>query len=1054
MKALSSARAARAARRTAHRWLLALALAAGCSGSGGARDAGNDAGNDAGPKTEVGADTHADAAPKSDVANDVRADAVADARDGAADADARDAAADADANANTSPDSSSDVPRTLCPAVIPVVTVDSGTVSGVLTGASSNPATSCRGGVPTLGPEAFFTLIVTNQETVTLTVAAPVDTIVAIRPGTCSDTISELACGEQPPAVDADAGVPPPPPFDGGVARLSGVRAPLAPGTYTIVVDTYTLGTSLAAPFSMTIGHLAPAANASCDAPTLLTLGMTATAQPLDRAGAAKPVCGGAAQSSLYYTVGVPAGQRLTARATPRGGDRTWMPRLAAFNSCNSNTCIAQGHVVSGTTQQLDWVNNGSSWQLVYLAVDADGPVSGATFDLAVNAIDLFATCTRPTNVVDGTNLTNQDLSLAATPAGQTCTGGTQRAFYYAATLLPRQSITVQTRPSVGTTNFFLPIISIRTSCDTLSCLSTGSGSAFMNQTGNDLPILVEISSNQPTLVGTFDVSVSMPPPPAGVVVTPTSGLVTSESGGTATFTVTLASPPTADVTIDVASDTPSEGTASPASLTFTDANWRMPQTVTVTGVDDQVADGPRDYTIVTSPATSNDGRYSGFDPDDVACTNLDNEPSVSFVGAGDVVTSESGKAAQLTVVLNTAPTADVTMTLASNDVGEGTVTPAQVTFTSANWNMPQTVTVTGVDDAVVDGTQVYSIVTGTLSSTDARYGGQNPPDITARNLDDDQPAIASKIISADHVCSSTAAPFPIAVDAANQLYIVMQCEGSLWVTTSTDAGATFSEPTVIPDTDIFGGAAQLVGGAPGFAYLLFVGNDGNVYFTRTADGGATWSSRVSISGRPDLNFIGAGEKTVVIATIAADGSNTMVLSRSVDGGRSFLPKTAADGQFSNVTVEPDGRTVWIARANNGNELLESTDAGATLQKKGDLPIDLNAPIVGHTKLFGFTSSLQIVSLADTSQVGSSIGFVGVPPLASAVDDVDSLSLLDNDAGGHLRATHVVLGQTPPSDGRSLGPGPNAAGIATLSRKAAAVAVQNGNLVLYQTVVW
>ena len=36
----------------------------------------------------------------------------------------------------------------------------------------------------------------------------------------------------------------------------------------------------------------------------------------------------------------------------------------------------------------------------------------------------------------------------------------------------------------------------------------------------------------------------------AGVTVTPTSGLTTTEAGGTATFTVVLTSRPTADVTI------------------------------------------------------------------------------------------------------------------------------------------------------------------------------------------------------------------------------------------------------------------------------------------------------------------------------------------------------------------------------------------------------------------------------------------------------------------------------------------------------------------------
>ena len=49
------------------------------------------------------------------------------------------------------------------------------------------------------------------------------------------------------------------------------------------------------------------------------------------------------------------------------------------------------------------------------------------------------------------------------------------------------------------------------------------------------------------------------------------------------------------------------EGTVSPATLTFTPANWNTAQTVTVTGVDDAVDDGDIAYTIVTAPATSSD---------------------------------------------------------------------------------------------------------------------------------------------------------------------------------------------------------------------------------------------------------------------------------------------------------------------------------------------------------------------------------------------------------------------------------------------------------------
>ncbi len=55
-------------------------------------------------------------------------------------------------------------------------------------------------------------------------------------------------------------------------------------------------------------------------------------------------------------------------------------------------------------------------------------------------------------------------------------------------------------------------------------------------------------------------------------------------------------------------------------------------------------------------------------------------------------------------MVLNTQPTVDVTIALSSSDTTEGTVGPASLTFTNANWDTPQTVTVTGVDDAAVDG--------------------------------------------------------------------------------------------------------------------------------------------------------------------------------------------------------------------------------------------------------------------------------------------------------------------------------------------------------------
>ena len=53
---------------------------------------------------------------------------------------------------------------------------------------------------------------------------------------------------------------------------------------------------------------------------------------------------------------------------------------------------------------------------------------------------------------------------------------------------------------------------------------------------------------------------------------------------------------------------------------------------------------------------------------------------------------------------------------------------------------MPQTVTVTGVDDTIVDGDIAYAIVLGAASSADPAYNGLDPADVAVTNTDNDTP--------------------------------------------------------------------------------------------------------------------------------------------------------------------------------------------------------------------------------------------------------------------------------------------------------------------------
>ena len=225
------------------------------------------------------------------------------------------------------------------------------------------------------------------------------------------------------------------------------------------------------------------------------------------------------------------------------------------------------------------------------------------------------------------------------------------------------------------------------------------------------------------------------------ISVTPSSGLVTTEAGTTASFDVVLDSAPTADVSFGLLSGDLSEASVSPASLSFTSLNWATPQTVTLTGVDDAVNDGDVAYTIYTSMAVSSDAMFNHHVIADVTASNTNNDVASGGVIVSPMTTllsTESGGSDSFSVVLANAPTQNVVFTVDTSDGTEGVVSPNLITFTSLNWSIPQVITVTGQDDVEFDGTQSYTIVTSVTASDDPNYSGLVVADLTAANSDND----------------------------------------------------------------------------------------------------------------------------------------------------------------------------------------------------------------------------------------------------------------------------------------------------------------------------
>jgi hypothetical protein len=986
---------------------------------------------------------------------------------------------------------------------------------GLLKGMSRNASTTCTRQKGSGGPDTVFVLPVAQRTTVELEVISSLDTVVAIRTA-CDDPLSEVACSDGPgsfpgtggvgggpggmdpipppgPPVLADAGIAPgdpPPPSDG---RDGVVRATLNPGTYFVLVDEAEPH-GVGGEFTIKLRSSTPVAHSSCQSARMLTDGVSLPAEELDVAAEKPAACSGVeARPALFYSARIPSGQRLTVRATPSGGDRAWTPVIQLLSGCANARCLARDRATMFGDRQLRYVNNGPAAEEVIVSVSASGPVSGATFrmDVSISEPVQNNTCASARPLSDGLVLRNQDLTEGGTSEPGPCKPSGGQSLYYSATLLPQQGLVVTAQSRDGGLRGPL-FLTLQGGCNQMDCrMGATDRIQYTNSTSTTQTLIVEVTSLPGLPPQVFDLMVAMPLPPASLTVRPTGGLETSEAGGKDSFEVVLDSPPGADVIIPLESSAPGEASVSPAQLVFGPSTWDRPQKVEVTGVDDQQRDGTRRFTVVVKPAMSKDTRWNGIDGEDVEGENFDDEASFRFVAARPLVTSESGVSITFTAVLNRRPTADVTLPLSSSDAGEGTVRPAQLTFTAANWNVPQVVTVTGVDDEETDGSQKYSVVAGKAASADPDYDGLDPEDLEALNADNEFVMIPAQPVSGGMSCFDSSGRH-VAADETGSLYVVMTCQGpstgfgsrdagaaggaggssgggaapvpvpppppemgnTAFVVSSHDGGKVFSAPKNLGLGTTF--QLAVAGGGPGVAYVVGQGPTG-VTFVRTEDGGQTWSKPLVLTNAGGSGRIAAAGRVVILTGALGMGS---VVWRSEDGGRTFKENFFGPGRFLlDASVEPDG-TVWLYGVDGFPRLWKSTDGGATFTSEVQLSPEDQFHVFGFgRKVFygigGKVFQMTVIPLDNPKQPRVVSGLAEAPrvSLDLVVDRADNLTVLDSTVLGldlrRLTAGSTMLGE-PRRVGSSVGP---ASGVA-LSESAVAVKLVQAGQVMVSVQTW
>ncbi len=215
------------------------------------------------------------------------------------------------------------------------------------------------------------------------------------------------------------------------------------------------------------------------------------------------------------------------------------------------------------------------------------------------------------------------------------------------------------------------------------------------------------------------------------------NSVTVAEKAGTDSFTVSLDSQPTGDVTVALTTTGETGAlTLDQTELTFKPGDWNQAQTVTVTGVDDKVdnADDKREASITL---VANGSGFAVTVEYTVAATVTDDDDRGITFSKKALTVAENGGTDSYTIVLDTQPTGDVTVTVRGvNTAPLLSVDTATLVFGPDDWDQPQTVTFTGGNDDLDNLKNPRYVITHGAQHAD--YEGFAAGSVTVTVTDDD----------------------------------------------------------------------------------------------------------------------------------------------------------------------------------------------------------------------------------------------------------------------------------------------------------------------------
>ena len=260
--------------------------------------------------------------------------------------------------------------------------------------------------------------------------------------------------------------------------------------------------------------------------------------------------------------------------------------------------------------------------------------------------------------------------------------------------------------------------------------------------------------------------------------------------------------------------------------------------------------------------------------------------PGVSLSSPVELKTSEMGSSDSFTVSLKSKPTSDVVIPVSSSNSTEGTVSTSSLVFTPLNWYLAQTVTVSGHDDAVVDGIVQYAINLGPAASADVDYTGLVVNSIAASNVDDDVPGSAIQLEGTGNVSVKS---MKVAID------------GSLFVT---------GDFTATTDFDPGPGTTAVTANYVGSSFIAKYSASHELMWVRQfgATGGFTFSESLAVdsTGNPYI----AGYTSSPTLTLGS----TVLTNQGLNTNDAFAAKLDGNGTLSGLAAGEALAAILLSR--------------------------------------------------------------------------------------------------------------------------------------------